>query len=451
MTQPESTVPARIDRTTATTDLQALQTILEERFAYLHASKFGQGLPELLTQLQATLPEQQSVTDWAATIQGLLSRSLDGHARVREFKPISGAIPALFHVAGNDVVAVKLDRSDFLLPGCPFLKAIDGRPVSEWLPVVGSLVAGEGASWRRERTVSGLLWLQQWRRKLKLPETPEATLTLQGVAGTRNLVVTLIPDKPDYGVWPAPGSRWLGQVGYLRLPAMSPRAAQEIQQWLPEFQSAQGLIVDLRGNSGGMREAFLPLLRALQPGGAGPRVVNVACSRQSNTESATRMAGRGLFPEGSDHWTAQEKAVIEQFKPSFKPNWTPPPGQFGDWHFMLVHPAGPAEPAATCPVVILTDGMCFSATDIFLCGVKGLPNVTIMGESSGGGSGSAMTYVLPSGVQFRVASMASFKPSGELLEGHGTPVDIQVVPSPESFLRDGQDSVLQRALSLLTA
>ena len=438
-----------IDRSAAAQDVLALQTTLEKDFAYLHASDFGRELPEFLAQIQADLPEEQSLSEWAATIQGVLSLSIDGHARVREFKPISGAIPALFHVAGAEVVAVKPDRSDFLLPGFPFLKAIDGRDVTDWLPVVGTQVAGIGATWRRERTVSGLLWLQQWRRKLNLPERPDAVLTLEGEAGKRELHLTLVQDKPDYGVWPAAGSRWIGQVGYLRLPAMTPRAAQEIQHWLPEFQSASGLIIDLRGNSGGMREAFLPLLRALQPRDAEPRVVNVACSRQFNAESAERMAGRFLFPESSTHWTAQERVVIQELKEVFQPYWTPPKGQFGEWHYMLIHPAGSEEPVIPCPVVILTDGMCFSATDIFLCGVRGLPDVTLLGETSGGGSGSAMTHTLPSGLQFRVASMASFKPSGELLEGNGIAVNVQVNPSPESFLKGGVDSVLEKALTLL--
>lgn len=439
-----------IDRAAARQDLQAFQSILEQHFAYLQASDFGAELPQLIRDTAADLPQQQSLSDWAQTLQGLLSRGLDGHARVREFEPLPGALPALFHVSAEDIVAVRPDRSDFLLPGFPFLKAIDGRPVAEWLAVVGTLVAGAGATWRRERTVGGLNLTQQWRRMLHLPETPEAILTLAGGAGESELRVELVSQKPGYGVWPPPGSRWIGGVGYLRLPDMSPRAVQELQRWLPEFQAASGLVIDLRGNSGGMREAFIPLLRALQPQGAAPRVINVALSRQQDAESEKRMAGRFLHPQGSPHWTPQEQAVIQDFSKTFQPRWTPPPGHFGEWHYMLAQPAGPGESALGCPVVILTDGMCFSATDIFLSGVKGLPGVRLIGETSGGGSGSARVHALPSGVQFRLASMASFKPSGEVLEGNGIPVDVQVRPAPESFVQQGEDNVLQHALFLLT-
>ena len=99
--------------------------------------------------------------------------------------------------------------------------------------------------------------------------------------------------------------------------------------------------------------------------------------------------------------------------------------------------------------VVLTDGQCFSATDIFLSGVQGLPGGTLLGETSGGGSGSPRVHALPSGLQFRAASMASFRPSGELIEGHGSVVDVRVPAAPESFLAGGVDNVLQAALNRL--
>lgn len=75
----------------------------------------------------------------------MLSRSVDGHARVREFRPLPGAIPALMHVSGDRVVAVRPDRSGFLLPDFPFLTAIDGLGWRRGWPRWGR--------WSRERRV----------------------------------------------------------------------------------------------------------------------------------------------------------------------------------------------------------------------------------------------------------------------------------------------------------
>ncbi|BBN95676.1 hypothetical protein DEIGR_100864 [Deinococcus grandis] len=436
-----------IDRAAAERDEQAFQTLLEDHYAYLHASGFGQELPGLLADALRGAPERQDRGEWAQALQGVLSRSVDGHARVREFRPLPGAIPALMHVSGDRVVAVRPDRSGFLLPDFPFLTAIDGLGVEAWLAQVGTLVAGSGASWRRERTVSGLHLIQQSRRRLGRPETDTATLTLSDGTGSREVQVPVVPERPEYGVWPAPQSRWIGDVGYLRLPAMTPRAAPEIARWLPEFGSARGLIVDVRGNPGGMRDVFLPLLRALLPREAGPRVVNVAASRQLDAEGAERLAGRHLHPVDGPHWTDAERAAVAETMSTFRPTWTPPAESFSGWYAQVVHPAAPDEPRVTCPVVVLTDGQCFSATDIFLSGVQGLPGVTLLGETSGGGSGSPRVHALPSGLQFRVASMASFRPSGELIEGHGSVVDVRVPAAPESFLAGGMDNVLQAALS----
>lgn len=101
------------------------------------------------------------------------------------------------------------------------------------------------------------------------------------------------------------------------------------------------------------------------------------------------------------------------------------------------------------PVVVLTDARCFSATDVFLAALKGLPNVTLVGEPSGGGSARAQVVELPaSGLKVRLASMASFQPTGELFDGHGVQPDVLVRPRPEFFV-GGQDAVLERGLEIL--
>src|SRR5690606_41631497 len=52
--------------------------------------------------------------------------------------------------------------------------------------------------------------------------------------------------------------------------------------------------------------------------------------------------------------------------------------------------------------------------------LKGLPNVTLVGEASSGGSARAQVVELPaSGLKARFASMASFQASGELFDGRG--------------------------------
>jgi C-terminal processing protease CtpA/Prc len=102
------------------------------------------------------------------------------------------------------------------------------------------------------------------------------------------------------------------------------------------------------------------------------------------------------------------------------------------------------------PVVILMDEGCFSATDIFLGAFKNWPNVTLMGQPSGGGSARTQTFRLPnSGISVRCASMASFQPDGKLYDTNGIQPDVLVSRSPEYFLAQGEDVILKKAISFL--
>jgi C-terminal processing protease CtpA/Prc len=92
------------------------------------------------------------------------------------------------------------------------------------------------------------------------------------------------------------------------------------------------------------------------------------------------------------------------------------------------------------------DDRCFSATDIFLGALKGLPNVTLAGRPSGGGSGFKQSFTLPrSRIEVRCASMASFAPDGRLYDLHGIEPDASLGPEPAYFLESGGDAMLAKA------
>ena len=76
---------------------------------------------------------------------------------------------------------------------------------------------------------------------------------------------------------------------------------------------------------------------------------------------------------------------------------------------------------------------CFSATDIFLAGLKDTPNVILMGTPSGGGSARAVTARLGN-FSARFASMASFQPDGRLFDGNGVQPDVHIDPIPEYYI-----------------
>jgi C-terminal processing protease CtpA/Prc len=222
---------------------------------------------------------------------------------------------------------------------------------------------------------------------------------------------------------------------------MDGEAARRIREWMPRLRDARGIIVDVRGNGGGTREALL----ALHPWLAGTRVASVAKHRLAFPKD--HLDAR--FMTRVDELEGDERKAAKAFLAAFKPEWEPPKARFSEWHVLMLPEGAPGDRYGG-KVVILMDDRCFSATDIFLGALKGLPNVTLMGRASGGGSGFAQPFTLPrSGITVRCASMASFTPWGALYDLRGIEPDVPVDVSPGYFLAGGEDAMLVRATEIL--
>jgi C-terminal processing protease CtpA/Prc len=209
---------------------------------------------------------------------------------------------------------------------------------------------------------------------------------------------------------------------------------------LTPFEGTAGLIVDVRGNAGGTRAALRGLFPYFMKPADAPRVANVAACRVEGES----LDDRWLFPV--EKLADPERESVRKL--AFKPEWTPPAGKFGAWHYFVLSPGG-AGFHYDRPVVVLMDGDCFSATDIFLGALKGWRNVTLMGTRSGGGSGRGLPYALPkSKLRVRLSSMASFQPDGKLYDGRGVEPDVEVKPRATDFIGK-TDTVLDAAVKKL--
>ena len=97
------------------------------------------------------------------------------------------------------------------------------------------------------------------------------------------------------------------------------------------------------------------------------------------------------------------------------------------------------------------DGKCFSATDVFLAGLKGVSGVTLLGTPSGGGSANADRIRLgDTPFEVRLGTMVSFQPNGRLFDGNGVAPDLLVEPLPEFFV-GGRDNQAKRAVEVIRA
>jgi len=108
----------------------------------------------------------------------------------------------------------------------------------------------------------------------------------------------------------------------------------------------------------------------------------------------------------------------------------------------------PGIPAYTKPVFALTNGGCFSTTDICLQLLKEFNRIKIVGTPNGAGSGSPIPCVLPNcKVKVMVPHARAYPPSGDMIEGHPIQPDVVVETTGED-LAQGVDRPLITALGM---
>lgn len=99
------------------------------------------------------------------------------------------------------------------------------------------------------------------------------------------------------------------------------------------------------------------------------------------------------------------------------------------------------------PVCVLTNRRCYSATNDFVCSMKGLPQVTVVGDRTGGGGGLPMSTELPNGWSVRYSSSPSYDASMQPIE-FGIDPDVHV-DMDDADVERGIDTIIATACRLL--
>jgi hypothetical protein len=453
----------KISRRRLEADLDHLETMIANGYSYAERRKVD--WRAALDAVRASLDPETPVNTFRFRLQRALTVFGDPHSALRgtptNFLP-RGYLPFIpvAHTQSR-VLALRPDRREFLDAECPFVTALDGKPVEEWLRIAGYDTPQASPQFRRQLTVAGLTRVNYIRSELGLPANAEVRIALTSADGkkTRQLTLPLPAQfRPSRDPLSRATNRVIDGVGYLRIPQMSQerRDVEAVNEAMTRFRDTRGLIIDVRGNGGGSQDILRELMPYFMPGNAPMRVVNVAAYRVPVKFTHVPKDGflpayRSLHPVTHGIWTAPERAVILDFLRDFKPDWPLPAGLFSEWHVMGISPGtNPKAFRYGRPAIILSDAGCFSATDNFLGAFKGLSGVTIMGTKSGGGSGRMASYVLPnSRLPLTLCQMASFRHTGQLYDGAGVEPDVVVEAKETDHLVGGGDSVLEAALKAL--
>lgn len=214
-----------------------------------------------------------------------------------------------------------------------------------------------------------------------------------------------------------------------------------------------GLIIDVRGNGGGLIWAGERLLQLFTP-----RTIEPCRAQFINTQMNTRLCENvSLF----NQWAASLVRAPETgaaFSAGFP--ITPPElcNDIGQRYYG--------------PVLLITDARCYSTTDIFAAGFRDHKIGTILGTDNNTGAGGANVWThqqirnffasagltppldqLPKGASMRVAIRRTIRvgdEAGTELEGLGVPPDQEHQPTRNDILSDEIPDLLKRAAEILS-
>lgn len=109
----------------------------------------------------------------------------------------------------------------------------------------------------------------------------------------------------------------------------------------------------------------------------------------------------------------------------------------------------PANRTFLKPVVLLTNKKCFSSCESFVLAMREFPHVTVIGSTTGGGSGTPILRELQNGWVYRISRWIQMTTDNYIYEGVGLSPDISIDISEADH--DNQiDSILEKAIQLIS-
>jgi C-terminal processing protease CtpA/Prc len=362
-----------------------------------------------------------AATTWSAydsAIYDLLAAFHDGHLT---YHPPATAAPAQGYtsfrlgfttVLAHDHLLVATSEAGGVASGDEIV-AIDGKPIAD---VLRATV--EGRAWSRPETAKAA-FAKTWTSVLypKGDKPRKRSIRIRERSGAeRDVAINPVEAKGKHDVISVRDDSGVAVVTIKSLEGGKARA-KAIDETLAKARAEQAIVIDLRGNRGG-----IDIVGYRIPAGLGPPKVSLGHVRiLAAPETIARRPSWKKLTVGPDGWAEQDLVVDGQPVPY----------------------AG--------KVAVVVDAACVSTCEVVTAALRADLGAHIVGETTGGSSGAPVEVTLPAGHgSIAIPTWIITSAAGLPIEGDGVRPDIDVVATPDA-LAAGVDAPLQAALDQVRA
>ncbi len=175
-----------------------------------------------------------------------------------------------------------------------------------------------------------------------------------------------------------------------------------IDDILSHWKNMKGIIIDVRGNSGG------------------------------NGINAETVAAR---------FADQSRVYLNQRQKN-----GPGKDNFSSWKSRSIEPKGSYQ--FLKPVVVLSSRATMSSAEMFVMAMQNLPQVTIVGDTTAGGIGNPIYRELPNGWTYRLSTAITADAQGRIMEGVGVFPDLPILTTTSDSSK-GIDRILEKGIEII--
>ncbi|CAM1344389.1 S41 family peptidase [Tenacibaculum amylolyticum] len=452
-------------------DINVFIEILESKSSYVQVSDYD--YKKALSELKQRVKNKKQVnTNYLVNELGKIMAEIgDRHSSVKnenfdrkKHSTYSLELPFGLQAVEGKIAVMNEENTAFYNKDYHYLNAINGIPVAK---LTNELNYRNKKAPKEARLSRGADKIQRigrlfFENNMELPKT--ISVTLENDQHKTKTVDVVVTKKNKYRTFKGKVQRehfksyfmkdfkgldklLKDNIGYIAIPMMgSYKKVEEFEKYLEEtmekYKDTKALIIDVRGNPGGVRDVLQTLAPYFIQPNESPWIANVAFLR-ANAKSKKSMNGRYLYSYNSEKLTNKDRKAIDAFNKSFKIERDFDESKFTEPYYMVLKSG---DKTYTKPVYILVDEYVFSAASVFTSALKGLSNVKIAGVTTDGSSGNSKKLYLPnSGIRVKVSTMLSFQRNGKTLDGNGTEPDIYI-PIEASEIALQKDVQLEKLL-----